>query len=313
MNLSDFALGALYTLIFPGFLFTAVIGLVLTWVDRKMAAIVQSRIGPPWFQPFADIGKLLAKRMILPRGALSVGFIAAPLLSVVGATLAAVIVFRALFAPSSGFMGDLIVLIYLSMLPAISLIIGGASSRSPFGAIGASREMSMVLAYEVGFLLAVITVMVRVGSIRFMDIASYQSLHGSIAWSLSGILAFVVLLLCLQAKLGFLPFDISEADTELIGGPLAEYSGVGLALFKISRAMMFFFLPVFAVLLFLGPVEATFLSILAFIVKLLAVLVLLILIKTTHARLRLDQALSFFWTKIAVTGLIALGLALIGL
>jgi len=313
MSLSDFVLGVLYTLIFPGFLFTAVVGLLLTWVDRKVAAVVQSRIGPPWYQPFADIGKLLAKRMILPRGAQNVGFIAAPLLSVVGATLAAVIVFRALFSPSTGFMGDLIVLVYLSTLPAIALIIGGASSRSPFGAIGASREMSMVLAYEVGFLLSVITVMVRVGSIRFIDISSYQSLHGSLAWSLSGILALAVLLLCMQAKLGFLPFDISEADTELIGGPLAEYSGVGLALFKISRAMMFFFLPVLAVLLFLGPVQATFLSILAFLIKLLAVLVLLILIKTTHARLRLDQALNFFWTKVAVTGLIALVLALIGL
>src|SRR5512134_1255263 len=103
MNFGEFALGVLYTLVFPGFLFTAVVGLLLTWVDRKVAAIVQSRIGPPWYQPFADLGKLLAKRMILPRGAQAVGFIAAPLLSVVGTTLAAVIVFRALFAPQSGF------------------------------------------------------------------------------------------------------------------------------------------------------------------------------------------------------------------
>jgi NADH-quinone oxidoreductase subunit H len=313
MNLGSITLAALYTLIFPGFLFTAVIGLLLTWVDRKVAAIVQSRIGPPWYQPFADIGKLLTKRMLVPRGAQAVGFLAAPLLSVVGATLAAVIVFRALFAPSSGFMGDLIVLIYLSVLPAIALIIGGASSRSPFGAIGASREMSMVLAYEVGFLLSVITVIVKVGSIRFKDILAYQTLNGSLGWSASGFLALVVLLLCMQAKLGFLPFDIGEADTELIGGPLAEYSGVGLALFKLSRAMMFFFLPVFAVLLFLGPIQLTILSILAFLVKLLAVLVLLILIKITHARLRLDQALDFFWKKVAVFGLIALILALVGL
>jgi NADH-quinone oxidoreductase subunit H len=313
MNLGSLTIAVLYTLIFPGFLFTAVVGLLLTWVDRKVTAIVQSRIGPPWYQPFADIGKLLAKRMLVPRGAQAVGFLAAPLLSVVGATLAAVIVFRALFAPSSGFMGDLIVLIYLSVLPAIALIIGGASSRSPFGAIGASREMSMVLAYEVGFLLSVITVVVKVGSIRFADILAYQTLNGSLGWSASGFLALVVLLLCMQAKLGFLPFDIGEADTELIGGPLAEYSGVGLALFKLSRAMMFFFLPVFAVLLFLGPVQLTILSILAFLVKLLAVLVLLILIKITHARLRLDQALDFFWKKVAVFGLIALVLALVGL
>ena len=313
MNLADISLAVLYTLIFPGFLFTAVVGLLLTWVDRKVTAVIQSRMGPPWFQPFADIGKLLAKKMILPRGAQAVGFLAAPLLAVVGATLAAVIVLRALFSPSVGFMGDLIVLIYLSTLPAIALIIGGASSRSPFGAIGASREMSMVLAYEVAFLLAVLTVIVKTGSIRFADILAYQSIHGALVWSPSGILAVIVLLMTMQAKLGFLPFDISEADTELIGGPLAEYSGVGLALFKLSRAMMFFFLPVLAVLLFFGPVQATLISILGFVVELLAVLVVLIVIKITHARLRLDQALHFFWVRMGALGILAVVLALFGL
>jgi len=170
-----------------------------------------------------------------------------------------------------------------------------------------------VLAYEVAFLLAILTVIVKVDSIRFTDILAHQSIHGALIWSPSGILAMAVLLMSMQAKLGFLPFDISEADTELIGGPLAEYSGVGLALFKLSRAMMFFFLPVLAVLLFFGPVQATLISILGFIVKLLAVLVVLIVIKITHARLRLDQALHFFWVRMGVMGLFAVVLALLGL
>jgi NADH-quinone oxidoreductase subunit H len=308
----DVSRAVLATLFFPGFLFTAVVGLWLTWLDRKVTAIVQSRIGPPWFQPYADIGKLLSKRMLIPRGAPLLGFIGAPLLAIVGATLAAVIVFRALFNPSAGFVGDLIVLVYLASLPAIALIVGGAASRSPFGAIGASREMSMVLAYEPGFLLAVVVVVLRTDSFRLADVVSHQALHGSNAWSLSGILALAVLVLCIQAKLGFLPFDISEADTEIIGGPLAEYSGVGLALFKIARAMMFLVLPVLGVVLFLGPLLPTATSILAFGAKLLAVLVALIVIKSTHARLRLDQALRFFWTKITVVGLVAVGLAMIG-
>lgn len=302
----------LATLFFPGFLFTAIVGLLLTWLDRKVTAIVQSRVGPPWFQPFADVGKLLGKRMLVPRGAPILGFFGAPLLSVVGATLAAVIIFRALFDPSAGFVGDLIVLVYLTALPAIALIIGGASSRSPFGAIGASREMSMVLAYEAGFLLAVVAVVIKTGSFRLAEILSHQALHGSNAWSLSGILALAVLVICVHAKLGFLPFDISEADTEIIGGPLAEYSGVGLGLFRISRAMMFLVLPVLVVLLFLGPVLPTFFSILAFFAKTLSVLALLIVIKATHARVRLDQALRFFWAKVAVVGLLSVGLATIG-
>ncbi len=312
MTLQQFSLGIFYTLVFPGFLFAAVVGLFLTWVDRKVTAVVQSRVGPPWFQPYADIGKLLDKRMSLPRGSSAVGFVAAPVLAVAGATLVAVIVLRTLFDPSAGFVGDLIVLVYLTALPAIALIIGGASSRSPFGAIGAGREMSMVLAYEVGFLLAIITVLVKVKSIMLGDIVAYQITHGPLILSLSGSIAFVVMLICLQAKLGFLPFDIGEAESEIIGGPLAEYSGAGLALFKLAGAMMFFVLPVFIVILFLGAVKPTLPSVSGFLLKLLAVLVVVIVVKTTHARLRLDQALRFFWGTIAMAGLLSVALALLG-
>jgi NADH-quinone oxidoreductase subunit H len=312
MNLEQVSLGVFYTLVFPGFLFAGVVGLFLTWVDRKVAAVVQSRVGPPWFQPYADIGKLLDKRMFLPRGSSAVGFVAAPVLAVTGSTLVAVIVLRALFAPTAGFVGDLIVLIYLAVLPAIGLIIGGASSRSPFGAIGAGREMNMILAYEVVFLLAIITVIVKVKSIMFGDILAYQAAHGPILLSFSGAIAFVVSLCCTQAKLGFLPFDIAEADSEIIGGPLAEYSGVGLALFKLANAMEFLVLPVFVCLLFLGAVEPTPLSIVGFLLKLLAVLVIIIAVKITHARLRLDQALRLFWGTLALAGALAVVLALLG-
>jgi NADH-quinone oxidoreductase subunit H len=192
-------------------------------------------------------------------------------------------------------------------------MIGGAASRSPFGAIGASREMSMVLAYEAGFLLAVITVMIHTQSVRLADVHAFQAANGSIAGSPSGLLAMIVFVLCMQAKLGFIPFDISEADTELIGGPLAEYSGTGLALFKLARSMLFLVLPTLCVLLFLGPVRATALSMVGFLLKLLGILAALILIKATHARLRLDQALRLFWGRIALAGLVAAGLALLGL
>jgi NADH-quinone oxidoreductase subunit H len=215
MELQQLLFGIFYTIIFPGFLFTAVVGLFLTWVDRKVTAIVQSRVGPPWYQPYADIGKLLLKRMIIPRGSRSIGFMAAPVLAVAGSTLAAVIVLRAVLDPGSSFIGDLIVLIYLSILPSLALIIGGASSRSPFGAIGAGREMSMVLSYELAFLLSIFVVLVRVPSILLGDLIAYQAEHGAMVGHLSGIVAFVVAIICLQAKLGYLPFDIAEAETEL--------------------------------------------------------------------------------------------------
>lgn len=312
MDFQELLLGVFYTVIFPGFLFTGVVGLFLTWVDRKVTAIVQSRVGPPWFQPYVDIGKLLAKRMIIPKGSRAISFLGAPILAVAGSTLSAVLVFQALLKPGSGFMGDLIVLIYLSTLPSIALIIGGASSRSPFGAIGAGREMSMILAYELSFLLSIFTVLIKVRSILLGEIIAFQADQGAIVGSFSGIIAFIVALFCIQAKLGYLPFDIAEADTELIGGPLAEYSGIGLALFKLSKAMMFVHLPIFVIILFLGATQLTFLSMLSFLLKFLAVIALAIVVKITHARLRLDQVLRLFWGKILFASILAVILALIG-
>jgi len=305
--------GAIFTaMIFPGFLFAASAGLLLTWVDRKLTALLQSRMGPPWFQPFADIGKLLSKRMLTPGGGSNLSFIAAPLLALTGATLCAAMIFRTLINPQSGFLGAILVLLYFAALPPIALIIGGSSSRSPFGAIGASREMNMILAYEIGFLLTILTVLARVQSVRLGDILLYQSIHGPILFSISGVLAFSVALLCIQAKLGFIPFDISEAETELIGGPLAEYSGVGLALFKLTSAISSLALPTLLILLFLGPVGPTVPSWASFFLKFILVYVVIVVIKATHARLRIDQALQLFWTRLALLAALGAGLAMIG-
>ena len=295
MNLQQISLDLFYTLIFPGFLFTAVVGLWLTWVDRKVTAVVQSRIGPPWYQPFADIGKLMSKKMVVPKRQQLDRFFgcAADLNRRSGAGSGYCL--SGADQPASWLRRG-------CDRAAVPDHAAGAGadhwrrfSRSPFGAIGASREMSMVLAYEVGFLLSIFAVIIQAKSIQLSGIIAYQAEHGAIALSISGFLALCIALLCLQAKLGFLPFDISEADTELIGGPLAEYSGSGLALFKISRAMMFLQLPVFAVLLFMGANQLTLLSMAGFLLKLLGVLVLIIVIKITHARLRLDQMLRLFW------------------
>ena len=125
-------------------------------------------------------------------------------------------------------------------------------------------------------------------------------------------LALLIAMVCVQAKLGYLPFDISEADTEIIGGPLSEYSGVGLALFKVSRAMLALIMPVFLILLFTGGIQPTVGSVIGFVVKLTVILVVQIVIKATHARLRLDQALALFWKRLVIIGLVGIVLALLG-
>ena len=255
----------------------------------------------------------MGKTMILPRGSRKAGFLLAPLLGLAGITLVSTIVWRVNINHEESFIGDLIVVLYLLILPSLALIIGGSSSRNPFGAIGASREMKMILAYELPFLIAIITVIVKVKSIILGEIISFQSLQGVIVRNPSCVIAFVSCLPCIQAKLAYIPFDIPEAETEIIGGTLAEYSGVSLAIFRLTNAMMLFILPFFLLSLFFGGIHFNIKGILTGLLEYLAILFLIILIKTTHPRLRIDQAIKFFWwfvTPLAVVGLI---LALIGI
>ena len=144
-------------LIFPGFLFSAVIGLIAGWIDRKVTARIQWRVGPPWYQNFVDFLKLLGKETILPRDN-KITFLLAPLVGLISVSLVATILGKVLINPLESFLGDLIVVLYLLIIPAIAIILGASSSGNPLASTGVSREMKLVLAYELPFILAVVTV-----------------------------------------------------------------------------------------------------------------------------------------------------------
>ncbi len=297
----------LYFFIFPGFLFASVAGMLAGWIDRKVTARIQYRVGPPWYQNFADIVKLLGKEIITPAGR-TITFLLSPFVGLVAASLVASLLGDALSYKELSFIGDLIVIIYLLTIPAISLIVGASSSSNPLASIGASREMKMVLAYELPFILAICIVIIKTSSLRISDIISYQTDFGSLSWNLSGIIGLVVMVICIQAKLGFVPFDAAEAEQEIMGGTLIEYSGLPLAVFKLTRFILLYTLPVFLITLFLaGNITPIWL-----IIKYVLILVVVILIKNTNPRLRIDQAIGFFWkilTPLAILGVI---LALLG-
>ncbi len=295
-------------LFFPGFLFTAIVGLLLTWVDRKISAIIQWRVGPPWYQPFADLFKLLIKETIIPEGAIKFLFLGAPILSVTAATIISVMLWTMNFAPRTSFVGDLIVILYLLALIPIATILGGSASRNPLSAVGVSREMSLYFGYELPFLLALVVPILKTnGSIRIGDILLFQQAHQPFLYSISGAIATIICLICFQAKLGYAPFDIPEAEQEIMAGPYLEYSGVGLALFKLSRAMMLFILPVFIITLFWGGITNYWA-----ILKFLLIIILIVLIKNTNPRLRIEQALRLFWARLSIISAIGLILAAFG-
>lgn len=301
----------LQVLIFPGLIFAAVAGLVTSWVDRKVTARVQMRVGPPLLQPFYDVAKLMIKETCVPAGGSRGLFLSAPLLGLAGAALASTMIWRALLFPGQGFTGDLIVVLYVLTMPAVAVVLGSFASRNPLASLGGSREMKLMLSYELPFVLAVLVPVIKVQSIRLDHIVA----GGAAIGSLSGFLALLVAMLCMQAKLTLVPFDAPEAETELTGGAYIEYSGPPLAVFKTTRAMMLFTMPVFLVTVFCGGISPGngWWGVVGGLLAWLLLVVVIVLIRNTAPRVRTDQATRFFWGPMTAVALVAVILAFWGL
>jgi len=296
-----------------GFLLTAIIGLVASWVDRKVTARVQYRVGPPMLQPFIDIVKLLGKETLIPEGASKATFLIAPLLGLGAVIVVSTLLWVNNFMPGKTFLGDLIVAVYFLTVPSMSLILAGFASRNPLASLGASREMKLVLGYELPFILAILVPVIHAGlTIRLGDILAYQAAQGVIIGSWSGFIAFLVALLCIQAKLGLVPFDCAEAETEIVGGPIIEYSGAPLAVFKLMKNMLLCVLPFFLMILFMGGLRLDGIHLLYGILKFVGVVALITVIRNTNPRVRIDQAVNFFWGPMTVLALVAVFLAIKG-
>jgi len=302
-----------YFIIFAGFLFTALVGLLVSWIDRKVTARVQWRVGPPILQPLYDFVKLLGKETIIPQAGSKVTFLLSPLFGLAAVTIVSMLIWSIIISPGKTFLGDLIVVIYLLTIPSISVILGGFASGNPLASLGASREMKMILAYELPFILAIFTPVIKSqGIIRLGDLLQYQWANSMFLNSWSGFIAFVVAIICMQAKLALVPFDIPEAETEIIAGPYIEYSGAPLALYKLTRWMMLFVVPMFLVVMFMGGILFSGWHILWGILKYILLLVIIVLIRNTNPRIRIDQAIKFFWGPMTILAVLGIVLSFLG-
>jgi len=301
-----------YLLIFPGFLFTALLGLTIGWVDRKVSARFQYRIGPPFLQNFNDFFKLLGKEtLIVKEGAASI-FIAAPFIAFAMLVLVSAIIGTALFFGIS-FGGDIIVVMYLLMLFSVMVILGGSASGNVYSSLGAGREIKLLLADELVFILVLLIPIIKSGyQLDLQKIISFQEANGMMVSSVSGIIGFIFALLCIQAKMTLPPFHIPEAETEIVEGPFIEYSGPPLGFWKLNHFMMFVVFPFMLILLFWGGFNFEGIGILWSVLKYLLIVVLMIIIKNTNPRIRIDTALNFFWKCATPITLIALVLAVMG-
>ncbi len=279
---------------------------LLEGVLRKLTAFVHSRIGPPIYQPYLDILKLMAKEEIVSAEAGLFRFSAL--------ICFALVLSMSVLTPIGGVpplpASDVIVFIYLLTFSSVMIMMSGISSSSPYGLIGSAREMMMILTVEPVILIALIAMAVKSGSMQFADLMAFQAQQGP---SLSIGIVGVALFLAIVAQLARLPFDMVEADQEIMEGPFIEQSGVKLAFFKWSfYAKELLFAALFVSIFTPWPVvQNYFLALLFTLLKTAVLLALVGVVHVVNPRLRIDQAVRFFGVLI-FTALIGLAFALVG-
>ena len=325
-----------YILIFPGFLFCFLTGLLLCGIDRKLVARMQKRVGPPILQPFYDFFKLLGKETIVPHVANRTVFLIAPLVGLAAQVIMQLFIPVFSFSAFSG-VADVIVILYLLLIPALSVIMGAASSGSPYAGVGLSREMVTILSVELPLVLVLLAVAKTVGNaigtglcFSLTDIVRYQVANGSLITKLSMIPAAAAMLLIIPGETGSHPFDAAEAETEICEGMLAEYSGKPLAVYKLSSAVKLLTMTTLFVALFLGGIGGGIENLLAgsaagnaiaflleiIVLFLLCVVLVAVCISLVHAvtaRLRIEQIFKYYWTIVTALSAISVVLAWFGM
>ncbi len=284
-----------YILIFPGFLFVSTFALVAQFIDRKLHARLQNRVGPPWFQPLADLIKLLAKEEVVPCDANPRMFGVAPLFALTGAVTA--FLYIPLWKAQSllSFNGDVLVVLYLLTIPTLAFFIGGWYSTSLYARIGSVRSMTQLFAYEVPLFMGILAAALLADTWSLGEISLFYSAHPG--YWLFNIVGFAISIIALLGKLEKTPFDIPEAETEVVAGSFTEYSGRLLAILKMTLDVELIVGASLLVAVFLpfGIVLNPLIAFVIYLLKVLALIALISLLRTVVARLRIDQMIDFCW------------------
>ena len=309
---------AIQVVLFPGLSFILTYTLYAQWLSRKTVARLQNRIGPMhtgWkgiLQPLADFIKLLVKEDITPTAATASVFNYAPLL-IFAIPLAAtfLIPIQSItnlwgYEPVASFEGDLIMVLFLMSITVLAVFLGGWSSGNLFGAVGATRVALMMLAYEIPLGLVAIGPAIMAKSLSIVNIVDWQvaSVQSFLAApTLLGILlgvvmiiGFVIYSICLLAELEMRPFDMSEAETEIVHGWQVEYSGKKLALLNAGHDVKMVLAAGLLTSLFLGgPAGPVLPPVVWFVMKTSFCVLLLSNLTALFARFRIDQLVKGAW------------------
>ncbi len=306
-------------LVFPGIVFCILLAFFYQWLDRKIHARIQRRRGPmlagPWglFQPIADFLKLLSKEDITVEGVDKFGFNILPIIEL------AVSLYLILFIPIIGLEGlisipgDLIFILFVSTLFSVIIIFAGYFSANRFSLVGSERAGLLFISYEIPLFISLITPAIIANALEISAIVKFQnnSLNPLAFYFVYLLLiapSFIIYIICMMAKLERVPFDVPEAESEIIAGWATEYTGKKLALFFLAKDVQQLFLIGLGAALFIGgPVPLPYLlnfvpqslhwlvNLFGFVIKGAIIVMLISLIRSIAARYRIDQIRDFFW------------------
>ncbi|OGO18264.1 MAG: hypothetical protein A2Z14_19710 [Chloroflexi bacterium RBG_16_48_8] len=309
--LVGFGLELSFVQIFLKFLGAAVMGtlamlfmLFTIWLERKIIARIQDRLGPnrvgPFgvFQTVADLLKLLTKEILVPSGADRFVFIIAPFLvvmSVIG--LWAVVPFAPTLFGTDINVGVLYT-VSIGSIGTLGIMMAGLSSNNKYALLGAFRMVAMMLSYAVPMILALLVPTLLAGSMGFVDIVKAQR---SMWFGVYAPIAMLIYFISSIAEVGRAPFDLLEADSEIVAGFHIEYSGLAFGMFFVAEFLHAFTISALTATLFLGGWQgpgaeaAPILGLLYFLIKTSAVYFVVIWFRGTFPRVRIDQLNNFNW------------------
>ncbi len=310
-------------------------GLLMMGVDRVCAARMQMRQGPPLLQPFTDIIKLLCKESNVPKSSIPFLFNGAPIVAFASAVMVLIYLpfgsLSPIGAPVPGVTewGDIILIMYLLTVPALAMVVGGFASGSPYASVGAQREMVTMIAYELPLAMAIIAIAWRLVNAGIALPFSLNTLAAFPIWTVVGpvgfigaLLLLIVMALVTPAELSRVPCDTPEAETELCGGLLVEYSGKNLAMFTLSSAVKMIAMAGLTVVLFfpwnlspfigLNGIAGGVVDLFFFLLKAIVIIfVSVTVVRVGMARFRINTIVSLYWGWFTLIGFIGLILLMI--
>lgn len=288
-----------------------------TLLERKELAWMTIRIGPNrvgpkgLLQPISDAVKAIFKEDSVPQGADKVLFWIAPAIAMIASMFSFVVI---PFGPRFGLFGfpidlqiadvsvGVLVLLAVSSLGVYGIVLAGWSSNSKYSLLGSVRSSAQMISYELGMGLSILSVVVTAGSLRISDIVAFQQ---TVPMVVIQPLAFVLFLICALAENGRAPFDLTEAEQELVAGYHTEYSGLKFAMFYLAEYVSMVTSGAVATTLFLGSYHGPFMDgPWWFVLKVFAVVFCFIWARATLPRLRYDRLMRLGWQFIMPVALL---------